>query len=190
LGRVRRVLAVPPVHAGLGDEPRVRVENPVPAAVLFPIVLRENCPTVLLTQRTEHLRDHAGQVSFPGGRAESVDLSPAHTALREAEEEIGLAAGHVEVVGILPDYMTVTGYRITPVVAFLTPPFSLRPDPSEVAEVFEVPLAFLMNPANHQRRSREVEGETRHFFAMPYGRHFIWGATAGIIVSLARALAR
>jgi len=183
------VLAVPPEYAGHGDEPGVQVESPVAAAVLFPIVLREGGATVLLTLRTDHLRDHAGQISFPGGRAESVDLSPAHTALREAEEEIGLASAHVEVVGTLPEYLTVTGYRITPVVAFLTPPFSLRPDPSEVAEVFEVPLAFLMNPANHQRRSREIQGKTRHFFAMPYGRHFIWGATAGIIVSLARVLA-
>lgn len=189
LGRLRRVLAALPVNARHGDEPDVQIENPVEAAVLFPIVLRENGTTVLLTQRTEHLRDHAGQISFPGGRAETRDLSPTHTALREAEEEIGLSSAHVEVVGTLPEYLTVTGYRITPVVAFLTPPFSLRPDPSEVAEVFEVPLAFLMNPENHQRRSREVQGETRYFFAMPYGRHFIWGATAGIIVSLARALA-
>lgn len=113
-----------------------------------------------------------------------------HTALREAEEEIGLSSAHVEVIGTLPEYLTVTGYRITPVVALLTPPFLLHPDPSEVAEVFEVPLAFLMNPENHQRRSREVQGEVRSFYAMPYGRHFIWGATAGIIVSLARALAR
>ena len=189
LGRLRRVLAALPANARHGDEPGVQIENPVEAAVLFPIVLRENGTTVLLTQRTEHLRDHAGQISFPGGRAETRDLSPTHTALREAEEEIGLSSAHVEVVGTLPEYLTVTGYRITPVVAFLTPPFSLRPDPSEVAEVFEVPFAFLMNPENHQRRSREVQGKTRYFFAMPYGRHFIWGATAGIIVSLARALA-
>ena len=189
LGRLRRVLAALPANAWHGDEPGVQIENPVEAAVLFPIVLREKGTTVLLTQRTAHLRDHAGQISFPGGQAESGDLSPTHTALREAEEEIGLSSAHVEVVGTLPEYLTVTGYRITPVVAFLTPPFSIRPDPSEVAEVFEVPLAFLMNPENHQRQSREIQGETRNFFAMPYGRHFIWGATAGIIVSLARALA-
>ena len=189
LARLRRALASPVLFVGLSDEPVVHVENPVAASVLFPIVLHERGPTVLLTQRTEHLRDHAGQISFPGGQAESGDLSPAHTALREAEEEIGLSSAHVEIVGTLPEYLTVTGYRITPVVAFLTPPFALSPDPSEVAEVFEVPLSFLMNPANHQRRSREVSGKTRFFFAMPYGRHFIWGATAGIIVSLARALA-
>ncbi len=143
---------------------------------------------MLLTLRTEHLRDHPGQISFPGGRVEKEDVSPEHTALREAQEEIGLSPGHVEIIGFLPEYRTVTGYRITPVVAFLTPPFELRPDPSEVAEVFEVPLSFLMNPANHQRHAREHQGVMRHFFAMPYGRHFIWGATAGIIVTLERAL--
>ncbi len=184
------MLAALPANARHDDESGIQIENPVEAAVLFPIVLRESGTTVLLTQRTAHLRDHAGQISFPGGRAESGDLSPMHTALREAEEEIGLSSAHVEVIGTLPEYLTVTGYRITPVVALLTPPFLLHPDPSEVAEVFEVPLAFLMNPENHQRRSREVQGEVRSFYAMPYGRHFIWGATAGIIVSLARALAR
>ena len=158
------------------------------AAVLFPIVLREDKPTVLLTLRTEQLRDHPGQISFPGGRVEDHDDSPAYTALREAKEEIGLAAQHVEIVGFLPEYRTVTGYRITPVVGFLMPPFELQPDPLEVAEVFEVPLFFLLDPANHQRHSREYRGEIRHFFAMPYGRHFIWGATAGIIVSLAQAM--
>ncbi len=186
---LRSVLLQRPASADPVIEAGVERQDLVAASVLFPIVLREQGPTVLLTQRTEHLRDHAGQISFPGGRAEEDDLSPQHTALREAKEEIGLLPRHVEVVGFLPEYRTVTGYRITPVVAFLTPPFELRPDPSEVAEVFEVPLAFLMNPANHQRHSREYQGRTRHFFAMPYGRHFIWGATAGIIVTLARLLA-
>jgi 8-oxo-dGTP pyrophosphatase MutT (NUDIX family) len=161
----------------------------ITAAVLFPIVLRENGPTVLLTQRTEHLRDHAGQISFPGGRAEAADASPVETALREAREEIGLDSRHVEIAGFLPEYRTATGYRITPVVGFLTPPFETRPDPFEVAEIFEVPLAFLLDPANRRRYSRESHGKTRHFFAMPYGRFFIWGATAGIIVSLAQAMA-
>lgn len=169
-------------------EAGVELQSLVAASVLFPIVLHEQGPTVLLTQRTEHLRDHPGQISFPGGRVESEDLSPVHTALREAKEEIGLSHRHVEVIGFLPEYRTATGYRITPVVAFLTPPFELRADPSEVAEVFEVPLAFLMNPVNHEQHSREYQGRTRHFFAMPYGRHFIWGATAGIIVALARLL--
>jgi 8-oxo-dGTP pyrophosphatase MutT (NUDIX family) len=163
--------------------------NLVAASVLFPIVLHESGPTVLLTQRTEHLRDHPGQISFPGGSVEASDASPEYTALRETKEEIGLASRHIEIVGFLPEYRTGTGYRITPVVGFLTPPFELRPDPSEVAEIFEVPLSFLLNPANHQRHSREYMGKTRHFFAIPHGRHFIWGATAGIIVSLARAMA-
>lgn len=186
---LRAVLLQRPACAEPIIEAGVERQDLLAASVLFPIVLRDQGPTVLLTQRTEHLRDHPGQISFPGGRVEEEDLSPEHTALREANEEIGLSPRHVEIVGFLPEYRTVTGYRITPVVAFLTPPFELRPDPSEVAEVFEVPLAFLMNPANHQRHSREYQGRTRHFFAMPYGRHFIWGATAGIIVTLARLLA-
>jgi 8-oxo-dGTP pyrophosphatase MutT (NUDIX family) len=187
LGHLRAVLLRQPADA----KPIVETGSeraPVAAAVLFPIVLGESGTTVLLTRRTEHLRDHPGQISFPGGRAEASDLSPEHTALRESMEEIGLASRHVEIAGFLPEYWTATGYRITPVVGFLTPPFALRPDASEVAEIFEAPLSFLLNPANHQRHSREYEGRTRHFFAMPYGRHFIWGATAGIIVSLARAM--
>ena len=184
------MLAIAPSRRGFVPEAeaRGRAGRLGGALVLvYPIAGR---PHTVLTLRSASLRDHAGQISFPGGRAESGDLSPMHTALREAEEEIGLSSAHVEVIGTLPEYLTVTGYRITPVVALLTPPFLLHPDPSEVAEVFEVPLAFLMNPENHQRRSREVQGEVRSFYAMPYGRHFIWGATAGIIVSLARALAR
>ena len=190
LERLRQVLLTQPDRStAYVDEAGLDCrQDLVAASVLFPIVLRENGPTVLFTQRTDHLRDHAGQISFPGGRVEASDASAEHTALREAEEEIGLSPAHVEIVGFLPEYRTVTGYRITPVVAFLKPPFELRPDPSEVAEVFEVPLSFLMNPGNHQRYSREFQGEIRYFFAMPYGRHFIWGATAGIIVTLARAI--
>lgn len=188
LQRIRNCLAqepeaVPAIHEdGLGDEPLT------PAAVLFPIVLRPEQPTVLLTQRTSHLRDHGGQVSFPGGRVEEADTSPVHTALRETEEEVGMAPERVEVVGFLPEYRTSTGFRITPVVGFVQPPFVVRPDPFEVAEVFEVPLAFLLDAANHQRHSREWRGRERHFFAMPYGDYFIWGATAGMIVSLVRRL--
>jgi 8-oxo-dGTP pyrophosphatase MutT (NUDIX family) len=151
-------------------------------------VLREEGLTLLLTRRTESLRDHAGQISFPGGRAEVCDRSPVQTALREAREEIGLLAEQVTILGFLPEYRTVTGYRITPVVGIVTPPIELRPDPAEVAEVFEVPLSFVLDPANHERHSREYDDGVRHFFAMPYGRHFIWGATAGIIVTLTRAL--
>ena len=159
-----------------------------PASVLFPVVIREQGATVLLTRRTEHLKDHPGQISFPGGRAEACDASPAHTALRETEEEIGLASAHIEIIGYLPDYLTVTGFCITPVVALVTPPFDLRPDPFEVAEVFEVPLAFLMDAANHQQHSAVYRGELRPYLAMPFGDYFIWGATAGIIESLCQAL--
>jgi len=189
LALLRSALLTQPVQAGSAGEARLRDKELVAASVLFPIVLREHGPTVLLTQRNDHLRDHPGQISFPGGRVEQSDLSPAHTALREAEEEIGLSPSRVEIIGFLPEYCTVTGYRITPVVGLLTPPFQLRPAPSEVAEVFEVPLSFLLNPANHERHSREDSTGTRHFFAVSYGSHFIWGATAGIIVTLARALA-
>lgn len=154
------------------------------AAVLFPIVLRDEGCTVLLTQRTAHLRDHAGQISFPGGRVEDEDNSPVHTALRETEEEIGLHRQHIEVLGFLPEYRTGTGFQVTPVVALVHPPFELTPDPFEVAEVFEVPLAFLLDPSNHQRHSMHYRGALRHYFAMPYGDYFIWGATAGMIRSL------
>lgn len=159
-----------------------------PAAVLFPIVERDGGHTVLLTQRTAHLRDHAGQISFPGGRVEDDDPSPVHTALRETEEEIGLAREHVEVLGFLPEYRTGTGFRVTPVVALVRPPFSLALDPFEVAEAFEVPLSFLLDTGNHKRHSLHYRGALRHFFAMPYGDYFIWGATAGMIRALCERL--
>jgi 8-oxo-dGTP pyrophosphatase MutT (NUDIX family) len=158
------------------------------ASVLVPIVLREAQATVLFTRRTAHLKTHSGQISFPGGRAEPEDPSPEHTALRETFEEIGLAAERVELLGRLGDYHTRTGYRITPVVGLVTPPFELSPDGHEVDEVFEVPLAFLLDPANHQRHSREFQGETRHFFAIPWRDYYIWGATAGMLVNLQRRL--
>jgi 8-oxo-dGTP pyrophosphatase MutT (NUDIX family) len=159
-----------------------------PAAVLVPIVLRSAGQTMLLTQRTAHLRDHAGQISFPGGRVEAEDSSPVHTALRETEEEIGLSRQHVDVLGFLPEYRTGTGFRVTPVVAVVRPPFELALDPFEVAEAFEVPLGFLLDPANHQRHSLHYRGALRSYFAMPYGDYFIWGATAGMIRSLAERL--
>jgi len=159
-----------------------------PAAVLFPIVLRDGGKTVLLTQRTAHLRDHAGQISFPGGRVEDEDLSPIHTALRETEEEIGLARQHVQILGFLPEYRTGTGFRVTPVVGLVQPPFDLTLDPFEVAEAFEVPLDFLLDPVNHKEHSLHYRGALRHFFAMPYGDYFIWGATAGMIRSLTARL--
>lgn len=159
-----------------------------PAAVLVPIVLRESEPTLLLTRRTDHLHHHPGQVSFPGGRVEAQDTSPIETALRETEEEISLARRHVELLGCLPQYRTGTGFDVTPVVGLVTPPFELSPDAFEVAEVFEVPLSFLLDEANHQLHRVEVRGKLREYYAMPYGDYFIWGATAGIIMSLHRAL--
>ncbi|MGX4643393.1 CoA pyrophosphatase [Massilia sp. SYSU DXS3249] len=156
------------------------------AAVLVPLVERPEGLTVLLTQRTDHLSSHAGQISFPGGRAEELDSSPIETALRESEEEIGLHRRHVAILGVLPDYVTGSAYRVAPVVALVKPPFELRADPNEVAEIFEVPLAFLMNGMHHQRRSFELpEGAGRRtFYTMPYERFFIWGATAGMLRNL------
>ena len=187
----RRFAAAAPLAASIyGDEgPRPDPSGLRPAAVLVPIVDREPAPTVLLTNRARHLKDHSGQVSFPGGRVHADDASAEATALREALEEIGLAPARVELLGRLPDYHTRTGFRVTPVVGIVTPPFELRADPNEVEEAFEVPLAFLLDPANHQRQSREWQGETRWFYAMPYERHYIWGATAGMVVNLARRIA-
>lgn len=171
------------------DEHRLRMEAEpsTRASVLMPIVAREQGLTLLLTQRTPHLTDHGGQISFPGGRMEEIDMTAIETALRETEEEIGLDRRHIEVIGELPEYFTGTGYRVTPVVALAQPPFDLRADPFEVAEIFEVPLAFLMDGMNHQRRTVEFpNGEMgrRTFYAMPYERFFIWGATAGMLRNL------
>ena len=154
------------------------------AAVLVPVIERPEGLTVLFTQRTAHLYDHAGQVSFPGGRCETSDPSPVFTALRETEEEIGLDRSRVEVLGLLPEYRTGTGFSVTPVVGLVCPPFELALDSFEVAEVFETPLAFLLDPANHQRHSMEIAGIVRQYYAMPYEGYFIWGATAGMLVSL------
>jgi 8-oxo-dGTP pyrophosphatase MutT (NUDIX family) len=154
-----------------------------PASVLVPVVTRDDDLSVLFTKRTAHLNDHAGQISFPGGRAEPSDADAAATALRETEEETGVCADRIEVLGQLPQYVTVTGYRVTPVVGLIRAPFELHPDPFEVAEVFEVPLAFLLDPANHQRNSVVFQGHLRHYFAMPYDRYYIWGATAGMLMN-------
>lgn len=155
-----------------------------PAAVLVPIVRRQQGLTVLFTRRSAHLNDHAGQISFPGGRTEPGDGSPEGTALRETREEIGLEPGLVEVLGALHEFRTVTGYRVTPVVGLVSTPFELDADEVEVAEVFEVPLAYLMDPGNQQRNSVVHDGQRRYYFAMPYGRHYIWGATAGMVMNL------
>lgn len=158
--------------------------EPTAASVLVPLVRRDSGLSVLLTQRTAHLTDHPGQISFPGGRAESYDSDAVDTALRESEEEIGLARRHVEVLGCLPHYLTGTGYCVTPVVALVQPPFEVVADPAEVAAIFEVPLAFLMNGANHQRLSVDLAGGRRSFYAMPYQGYYIWGATAGMLRNL------
>jgi 8-oxo-dGTP pyrophosphatase MutT (NUDIX family) len=159
-----------------------------PAAVLVPIIEHQWEMTVLFTQRTAHLNDHAGQVSFPGGRVEAYDADAVETALRETEEEIGLSRSYVEVVGTLDDYITGTGFRVTPVVGFVRPGFMLKPDPFEVAHVFEVPLRFLLDPANHQLHEAHFKGRLRKYYAMPYNGHNIWGATAGMVVNFAQRL--
>lgn len=157
-----------------------------PAAVLVPVVVRESGPTILLTQRTSHLRDHAGQVSFPGGRREDSDASPEATALREAQEEIGLDPAAVEILGRLAEYRTGTGFVVTPVVGLVTPPLDLKLDDFEVADVFEPPLEFLLDSRNHQRHQIELRGAMREYWAMPWQGYYIWGATAGMLVGLHR----
>ena len=162
----------------------LREEDLKPAAVLVPIVERPEGLTVLLTKRTDHLYDHAGQISFPGGRVEPDDEDAVATALRETEEEIGVGREHIEVVGEIDTYRTGTGFRITPIVAFVSPAYTLEIDEFEVAEVFEVPFKFVMDPANHERRSANFKGVERHFYVLPYEDRYIWGATAGMLVAL------
>ena len=189
--RRRFAEAAPPPESTYGDEGARPVrETLTPASVLIPIVARAPDLTVIFTRRATHLQDHSGQVSFPGGRVAELDASAEATALRETREEIGLDPARIELLGRMPDYHTRTGYRITPVVGIITPPFALQPDANEVEEVFEVPLDFLLDPANHQRRARLWQGELRWFFAMPYQQHYIWGATAGMLVNLARRLSQ
>lgn len=159
-----------------------------PAAVLVPLVKRTNGLHVILTRRTDHLSDHAGQISFPGGRQEEFDATIEETALRETEEEIGLNRGHVELIGRIDDYYTVTGYQVTPVIGLVTPPFDLVPDDHEVAEVFEVPLEFILNPGNQKLQTVTFEGTRRRYFAIPYREYYIWGATAGMLVNFSEVL--
>ena len=182
-----------------GDDRLLAGREPAHAAVLVALVQRGDGLHVLLTRRTEHLRDHAGQVSFPGGRSEAGDADPEATALREAEEEVGLPRGSVEVIGRMPAYTTITRYVVTPVVALVQPPFELALDAFEVAEAFEVPLPFLMNPAHHRRHVFTFEGGPRQFLSMPWHgagadgiarEYFIWGATAAMLRNLYRFLAK
>ncbi|QID18228.1 CoA pyrophosphatase [Nitrogeniibacter mangrovi] len=159
-----------------------------PAAVLVPLVTRPGGLTVMLTQRTDHLHHHPGQISFPGGRVEAGDEGPVGTALRETEEEVGLHRRHVELLGQLPEYRTGTGFCVTPVVGLVHPPFDLSPDSFEVAEVFEVPLDFLVDPLNHRRETLFYRGRERTYYAMPWRHYHIWGATAGMLVALSGIL--
>lgn len=192
---LRRRFAAPPAW-----EPEIRADGRLraaelplrPAAVLIPLVAREGALRLLLTRRTSHLHDHAGQISFPGGRVDASDRDPVHTALREAQEETGLPAAAVEVLGHLPRYVTATSYEVTPVVGLIEQPFALQLDSFEVEEAFEVPLAFLMDPANHERRRVEFDGAPRTFYAIPWiaqaRRYFIWGATAAMLRNLYQLL--
>jgi 8-oxo-dGTP pyrophosphatase MutT (NUDIX family) len=182
-----------------GDGARFPGRLPARASVLVPLVDRPDGLTVLLTRRTSHLRDHAGQVSFPGGRAEPHDADPAATALREANEEVGLDPATVEVIGRLPEYTTVTHFVVTPVVGLVAPPLTLQLDPNEVEAAFEVPLAFLMTPAHHRRHVFDADGLQRVFLSMPWQGAgcdglpcdaFIWGATAAMLRNLYAYLAR
>lgn len=193
IARVEALLGAFPEGAALGRargdadlNPGMRPmrSNLIEAAVLVPLVARATGASVLLTRRTAHLTDHAGQIAFPGGRRDPEDPDEEHTALRETEEEVGIPRSRIRVIGRLGRYVTRTGYAVTPVVGIVSPPIAPRPEPGEVEEVFEVPLTFLTDRANHQRHEREVGGVQRSFYAMPYGEYYIWGATAGMIVNL------
>ncbi|MGF1456378.1 MAG: CoA pyrophosphatase [Alphaproteobacteria bacterium] len=158
------------------------------AAVLIPLMDRLDTLSVLLTRRADHLSSHPGQISFPGGRLEPHEISPVEAALREAEEEVGLPPRRVRILGLLEPYETVTGYHVTPVIGLVEGPFEPDIDPNEVAEAFEVPAAFLFDPANHERHERIFQGTVRAFYAIPYGDYYIWGATAAMLIAFYRRL--
>jgi len=178
------IKAEPPIR---GDDAAAS-DDMLPAAVLIGLVDRGTGPTVLLTKRTDHLKDHAGQICFPGGRIEPDDASVEAAALREAEEEIGLAPKKVDILQRLPPYDTTTGFRIHPVVGWIEPPVTFALDAFEVAEVFELPLTFILDPANHQRQSHIRGEERRSYYVLPYEGRFIWGATAGMLVNFSKLL--
>lgn len=197
---VRERFGAPPLWTPeISVEPRFTDRSPSPASVLVPLVERDGELTVLLTQRTAHLNDHPGQVSFPGGRVDPTDADAIHTALREAQEEIGLGPQHIDVLGTLPTYTTGTAFVVTPVVALVQPGFQLTLDAFEVADAFEVPLSFLMNPAHHRWHAFELpDGGQRQFLSMPWmgldaqgqpRRYFVWGATAAMLRNLYRFFA-
>jgi 8-oxo-dGTP pyrophosphatase MutT (NUDIX family) len=202
IDEVRRRIAAASVNPGIrrnaghvrGDHdlnPDLMPKGPLlPAGVLVPLVDRPAGLSVLLTRRTSHLSAHAGQISFPGGRVDPGDADAVAAALRETQEEVGLTPDRIEILGRLDTYHVRTGFEVTPVVGLLHAPFTLVLDPFEVAEAFEVPLGFILDPANHQRQSRIENGQERHFWAMPYGDHFIWGATAGMLMNLYEILGR
>jgi 8-oxo-dGTP pyrophosphatase MutT (NUDIX family) len=184
-----RLKRTPPAFSVYGDDDPGRLSVAITAAsVLVPLVDHPSGLTVIFTKRTSHLKAHSGQVSFPGGRAEPHDPTPEFTALREAHEEIGLPMERVEVLARLPEYLTRTGFRVTPVIGLVTPPLELVPDAREVEYVFEVPLAHLLDPANHLRETRELQGRTVGYYVIRYGERTIWGATAGMVVNLYRHL--
>jgi 8-oxo-dGTP pyrophosphatase MutT (NUDIX family) len=164
-------------------------ERPLKPAAVLVLVVQNPVPTIVFTQRTAHLTDHAGQISFPGGRVEETDASPAATALREANEETGVDVSRIEVLGELPHYTTGTGYIIRPVVAWADVPLNFSPDPSEVEEVFEVPAPFLLDSRNHRREQAMYKGRMRDYYAIPFERRYIWGATAGMLITFSRVIA-
>lgn len=177
----------PPPFGDYDLNPHFRpAERPVlkRAAVLAPIVRRPEGFTMLLTQRTADMPTHAGQIAFPGGRIQAEDDGPVGAALRETFEEVGVAPDYVTPLGAIAPYETVTGFSVAPIVGYVEPGFTLRPDPREVADVFEAPMSFLMNPANHERHTRDWQGQSRAYYVMPFENRFIWGATAGMIKRL------
>lgn len=200
LARVRAALSFAPAPGAFGGDHALNatagaataadLAQAIPAAVLIGLIARPDGATVLLTERALHLRAHSGQIAFPGGKIDPHDAGPVGAALREAHEEIGLGAEHVDPLGVLEPYLSGSGYRITPVVAEIRTPFGLAINHDEVADVFEAPLSFLLDPANHRRQSREWRGQMRHYYEMPWRNRYIWGVTAGILRNLSERLGR